>query len=547
MFGEGDLSCINKLMIPVERVLRSGTQVRHEAFTKRIELWNHIRENQDMFLDGECGRFLKDLDLHFRAQFDAALLVLAASFEMNEEMFGPASYFTDGEIEAYLRIERYQMFDLISTSDLKIRLMSRDRAVLELLRDFYVYMDSWMNGIVYDDQYKITVRAFLKKIWGEYKKKLNEAISSSILELDYLGRMISEWEREAALVAAQSADNARKEAEDSYSLVEDELYRELLEKEDELRHRMELIGEREDEIVQLKDEISEKEDYIREVIRHKDASDSRFVTLGEVKQYEMNFINRMEYNLDGEVKIFGRTFVVEAVKEFRDESAVSLAKAYDMDPADTGNLPENRILVAGMTEKKTFGRRLRLVAKALFLSRIERYASDGYDSEPISLIEINRVLSDSREKARSLGKKTLLCIGSPTGFSDDARRHIGSEEFHKNFTSKYLSVCLSDLETAELFYNPHDNAARGYASMCRLEFDDEMLTRTRRCMEDLVDTQSGSKDWVLYEDVAGECGCGDPNLLKAVFYEVADSRGWKVTYVDDVGLAMVRPSGGVRS
>lgn len=546
MFGEGDLSCINKLMIPVERVLRSGTQVRHEAFAKRIELWNNIRENQDRFLDGECGRFLKDLDLHFRAQFDAALLSLAASFKANEETFSPASYFTDEEIEAYMRIERYQMFDLINSSDLKIRLMSRDRAVLELLRDFYVYMDNWMNGIVYDDQYKITVRAFLKKRWGEYKKKLNEAISNSILELDYLGRLIGEWEREAALVAAQSADNARKETEESYSLVEDELYRELLEKEDELRSRMELIEEREEEIEKLKEEIVDKEERIREVLQKKDSSDSRFVSLGEVKHYEMNFINRMELNLDGEVKMFGRTFLVEAVREFRDESASGLAKAYDMDPAEAVSLPENRMIVAGMTEKKAFGRRLRLVAKAIFLSRIERYASEGYDTEPITLIEINRVLSESRERAKSLGKKTLLCIGSPTGFTDDAVRHIGSEEFHKNFISRYLSVCLTDLETAELYYNPHDNAAKGFALLCRLEFNEEMLARTRRCMEELIEAQNGSRDWILYDDVAEECGRGDQNMLKAVFYEVADSKGWKVRYVDDVGLAMVRPSGGGR-
>jgi len=116
-------------------------------------------------------------------------------------------------------------------------------------------------------------------------------------------------------------------------------------------------------------------------IKERAGKGSRFVRVEEAKQYELNFIGRIERKLDKEVEIFGKKFKVEEVKEYKGIESVRL------DGGDVRNLPENRCIEVKLVEKKLLGRKKVYILKATFVSRIDRYARYGFDTDPLELKE----------------------------------------------------------------------------------------------------------------------------------------------------------------
>ena len=207
MFKEGEIECTNKLLLPAKRVLKAGPQIRYEAFERRIELWNQIRTNFDRYQDGECGTFLRDLDSHFRSQFDAALVALAVSVKANGESFDAVKIFSAEELGLYERVERYNVFELLTVNDIKKRLIRRDENLLSLLHDYYIEMDSWVDASLENTEIRLTLRGYLKKRWGGYKGKVNAAVAEAVTELDWLGGLIATWKDEAE---SREKDSGRK-------------------------------------------------------------------------------------------------------------------------------------------------------------------------------------------------------------------------------------------------------------------------------------------------------------------------------------------------
>jgi len=476
MFEEGKIECVERLLKPAKKVLKLGKEINYDPFEKRIGLWNEIRENYENYLDGSCGSFLPDLDHHFRSQFEVSLLVLASSFRCNKEDFKAAERFSDREIEVYEKINRYNVFEIINVDDIKKKIVSKDKELLRLFEDYYVYMDRWVEEVLGDPSFKLPLRYYLKNKWEGYKKKINEAIRSLITELDWFGNLISEWKRE--------------------------------------------VREKEEKIRKIFEELRGKE---------RVEKGSRFVEVEEAKQYELNFIGRIERKLDKEIEIFGKKFKVEDVKEYREVESVKFGVLGDK---DTKNLPENRYIEVKLVEKKLLGSKRRYTLKAVFASRIDKYAEYGFDTDPLELKDVNIYMTEARDKAKLEGYTVVLCLASPTGFEDAVKEHVSGDEFHKNFLSKYLSICLLDLETGKLIYNPHDEVAKEFAKICEIEIDAEKKSRVKRCVEGMIE-----KDWVTFKDALA---CGNEAIVKAVFYELAEEKGWKVKYVEGVGLVLMK-------
>ncbi len=547
VFREGDVKCVEELLKPAKKVLRLGSSINHDGYEKRVSLWNQIRENYDTYLDGKCGNFLKDLDEHFCSQFEAALLYLAMSFRENGEEFKPAERFSQKEMEILRELDSYNVFEIYSVDDLKKKVVGRDSEIMDLLRKYYLFADRWFEGAIEDPSIKLPIRFYVKNRWQRYKDKLNQAVSGLITELDWFRKLVSEWEQEAARYAGRKVEEIRK-------MLAEEVEREIETKKEELRKEFEEIERIKVDIEREKEDIEEKkrelhamEDIIkseREKLREikvKIERGSRFVEMGRAKQYEMNFIGRIERGLGDEVKLFGKTFKVEDIREKRevDTSRFIGMKSGSgvLTERDVKSLPENRCLEAKLVEKKLLGGKRRYVLKAMFASRVKRFAEIGFDTDPLELEDVNIYMVEARDEVRGemrqKGDVTVLCIASPTGFDSDVKGHICSDEFHRNFLSRYLSVILVDLETGKLIYNPHDEVAKEFAKICEMEIDEEKKARVRRCVEANME----GKEWLALSDVVD---CGDEAVTRAVFYELAEEKGWRVRYVEGVGLVAMR-------
>ncbi|MDD3043319.1 MAG: hypothetical protein PHW56_10345 [Methanosarcinaceae archaeon] len=610
VFAEGNIECVEKLLKPAKRVLKVGMPIKHDAFERRVDLWNKIRMNYDSYLDEDCGSFLKDLDQHFRSTFDGGLLVLAASFKENGEFFGAADIFSEEEIELYRRIVRYDIFDLLSVADLRKKLVQKDDKVLDLLRDYYVSMDSWVDAKLNDSSLRLTLRYYLKKKWDGYRTKLNEAVSSSVMELDWLKSLIKSWEAETegkvdARTKELGAEKAQVEArvEELYvekvltetslkqaeaeklmaesrartistekALAEEQMRQASLQKaEAEARleslarenadagariqaiesekagaeaRALEMALEKERAEQQANEMAAEKEKAelkLRELTAESDllqGKGSRYVKLEEVKQYELNFIGRIEHRLGNTITFSGKTYKVDALKEVKQVDTSHFSEGFGLTSLDLKNLPENRALLASFIEKKLIGKKERYNFQALFSARVERYAENGYDIDPLGLKEVNACLVDSRDEAREKGNSGLLCLASPTGFEESVGNYINSEDFHRNFLSRYLSVCLLDLDTGKQLYNPNDKVAKEFAKLCEMVTETEKAEKLKLSLADTVEDVLLMQDYVVFGDIAK--GLGSLSDIKPIFYDYAEENGLKVRFVEDVGLVMMK-------
>lgn len=528
MFKE-DVDCVEDLLKPANRVIKAGKEIKYETLERRIGLWNEIKENYDRYLDGKCGKFLKDLDMHFRSQFEVALLILASSFRDNGEEFRPAERFSSAEIEAYERIERYNVFEIMGIDDIRKKIVLKDEKLLELFRDYF-HMDRWVEKTLEDPSLKLPLRYYLKKRWDGYKKKVNEAMSSLIKELDWFRRVVSEWEKDAESTSRAVEEKVREIEELKAKVVtrEEEIKAKeegVLTKEEEIRAKEEMLKVKEDEIKKAFEELKTVKDKA-----------SRFVSAGEAKQYELNFIGRIEKKLAEEVELFGKKFKVKDLKELKEIDTsrfVGWRSKYGiLSERDAKNLPENRHILAWLEERKLL-RKEQYILKAAFVSRVEKYAENGFDTDPLELEDVNVYLVDARDKAKDLNKPIVLCIASPTGFEKAVRQHISGEEFHKNFLSRYLSVCLLDLETGELIYNPHDEVAREFSRIFEIEMDEEKISRAKKGIEE----EMKMKGWITFKDALKY---GNERTVKAAFYRIAEEKGWQIRFVEGVGLVLMK-------
>ncbi len=274
---------------------------------------------------------------------------------------------------------------------------------------------------------------------------------------------------------------------------------------------------------------------------------SRFVKAGDVKQYEMTFIGRTEKKIGKTgvpIEIHGITFIVEGISENKGIIPINYIHQIkrQLTEIEIKNLPENRYLTIKLVEKKFLGRKRRYTFCSLFRSRPRNYAEFGFDTEPLTVNDINPILDKARDEAKRIGEPFFLCIASPTGFVPELHGFIDSEDFHKNFLSRYLSVCFLDLETAKLIFNPTDEIARSFLPYCEMVFESEKMKKIRMPLFRNLDEQFQQKSYAEYSLALKGCqydGPVDEGLVKAAFYQYGDEKGKKVKYIEGVGLVIM--------
>ncbi len=228
MYSE-DIACVEKLLVPVKRVLEQENLIKKDTKERRIRLWKVIRENFEKYIEGDCGRFLKDINNHIHGQFTTALLILASSFKEKGEAFEAVQYFSDKELKAYKIISRYSIFELLSPTDIRNKLGLHDDNIQGLLYDFFFSMDVWVNSTLNDSEINLGVRYYVKEKWDDYRRVINTALRQ---EQDVYLHQIIEYgkQRNGVLEPKTSTKNAeigKKQKEYESSLQDRPEYEKL--------------------------------------------------------------------------------------------------------------------------------------------------------------------------------------------------------------------------------------------------------------------------------------------------------------------------------
>jgi len=462
---ECDIEKAKELIKPAKKVITKGSSITYEPFEKRVQLWNEIKENQETYEDGACGKILDDLDQYYRAIFDYALLTLSKSFKENDEIFLPSQIFSNDQFEIYDRIQKYDVFEISTKQDIKKKVIARDQDLLDLFEDYYGDMDKWVEQTVGNSKIRLTLRYYLKKKWGEYKQKMDDAISDLIRELDWFRVLVREWQ------------NRKKDI--PIDLVK-----------------------------------------IEPVIEPVHVEDGpRLMELGEAKFYENNFIGRIKTKLQRPLKITGKKVKVENLQEYTDANVSKyLSKVSEK---ELRNIPENKYIHAELTKRK-FLRKESFLLKAQFCSRVEKYAKYGLDTYPLDWVDINPIISNAMEEARN--KRMLLCLASPTGFAKEVENHVGGKEFQQNFLSN-VSLCLVDLVTGKLLFNPHDQTAKEFRELFVLEIDEEKVAKAKTRITEMMLEKGGAH----LNDFIKRYGDGK-SIVEKAFYDLQEEKGYLVEY-----------------
>ncbi len=579
LFDE-DINCVKSLLKPSERVLNQELDVYVESYQKRTKLWLQIEENYDRYLDGECGKILSDLDQHIRSKFEVSLALLAWSFKKNDEFYEPASRrYSDKELEALGRVLRYNVFEIYTIEDVMKRIMHRDNNILTLLREYHHGVDRWIEEVLNDPEIKLPLRYFLKKKWDSYKEKVNEAIAEATRRFDWFRDFLTMVDEEIEVVETtyrrrldakdRQIEELRRSFERELKEIKKELDKgseveKLLREKEELKRQFEEEKKRiledigrmrdeemkkmlkaelekvkedvlasvkaiEDEIRQKEDDIKRREEEVAKKIREvtslagKVEKGSRFVRCDEARIMELNFIGRIKSKFMGDVKLLGRTFRVERVEENVTFDKMLL----NLDERNLKNIPDNTVVNVVLKEKKLFGKGKEIKVKAVFLSRPERYAEIGFDTDPIELTDINSLLVDARNES----ERIVLLVASPTGFEERIANYVNSNEFHKNYLSD-VSLALLDLESGELIYNPHDKYAKAFEPILRLEIDSEIISKVKEYIESKI-----AKGYVKFEEVTEQF---PGEVVKRAFHELAKEKKYTTKFIEGVGYILVK-------
>ncbi|NJE85950.1 hypothetical protein E3E23_08965 [Thermococcus sp. CX2] len=384
----------------------------------------------------------------------------------------------------------------------------------------------------------------LIEFFEDEKRRIAEEISrSSIEEIQRLERekqeLIERFEREKEALTKKLLELKDKELQErlkqELERARENIMREVKTLEEQIRRKGLELKQKEMELRKKEMELSAKDaelkKKIEEVLRASKNIEkgSRLVVREDAKIQELNFLGRTKSKFNEQIRILGKKYVVERMEEKKGEDTSKFSDK--LDERSLKNLPENRYLEILLKEKKLLGRKEKILINARYLTRVDKLAEYGFDTDPLELADVNMYLVDARDSSKD--RRTILLIASPLGFEEKIRKYVNSDQFHQNFYSENVSLILLDMESGELIYNPNDKYAKELLSLVRLELDEELYAQVKKCVEEKI----AGKDYLPLN----EClDCGDENYVKRAFYEMAKDGKYLVKYIDGFGLVLMR-------
>ncbi|WP_048152315.1 hypothetical protein [Palaeococcus ferrophilus] len=377
---------------------------------------------------------------------------------------------------------------------------------------------------------------------GERRKLEEELSTSNLAEIERLRRekeeLIRKFEREKEELTKRllelKDEELREKLEEELAKAREEALREAKLLEERIRRRELELKQKEMELRKREIEVSQRDEELRRKIEEvlaisgKVEKGSRLVVREEARIQELNFIGRVKSKFRDKISLLGKRYSVEDVEEKKGVDVSGFRGK--LDETALWNLPENRYLEIRLKERKLLGRKERILIKAIYLTRVERLAELGMDTDPLTLAELNVHLVGARESPG--GGRTVLVVASPLGFEERIRRYVSSEDFHRNFYSENVSLILLDTETGEVIHNPNDRYAGALAPLVSLELDEEVYAKVRECVREKLE----GRDYLPLS----EClECGDEEQVRRAFYELG-REGHVVKYIDGFGLVLIR-------
>ncbi len=300
--------------------------------------------------------------------------------------------------------------------------------------------------------------------------------------------------------------------------------------------RSELVSQEQslqDEKGSLQARREEMEERLRQLREVAEGKSLRWLAAEDARLAELNFLSRFEEKMHQfPLKVFSpienKTYTVSSWEE---------GSHRRMSEAETGpSKPSNESsrYVASERKYKIFGPKLpRVIIEAISLSHLREFEEWGFDVRPANLGDFLGVITRHIKSAEIGRRLHILGLASPTGWDKRVTSEISSDSFARNYLSRYVSLCLVDSITGEVFYNPLDKRIADFIDHFKPEFKVETIARLKRAVVE----ELGLKGFVAFEEFAK--GVGEPgNLVLKAFYDLEKEGHGAVRFIKDVGLVL---------
>ena len=381
----------------------------------------------------------------------------------------------------------------------------------------------------------------------EISEKLDEITT---LE-DTLDTKIQDLEQAREETRQELADEAEAKAE---SLLEDELER-LEERKADLtteiqrlqneRERLETAGDRldqefgdleervattEERIDREVDDLDDRVKEIAESVRTQREEPAGKAIRAEVARlYEMDYIARFETSVEEATHLTlpeGDRFEVpdgfwdDRRRHFSGDHRSIVADVLD-DGTMADRYPVGRFSTYRVrTNKFVAFSETKLVVEAVVAANLEAFATNGFDARPAGIDDLIDVVNETIARAESNQTTHLIGIASPTGWTDDVKEFVQSEDAARSRFDQRVSVCLVDIQSNDLIYDRNDRLVEENADLFTREVDSE---RVAACIDVLREqyVDDPMREVVQHHTIVDDHGFG-PHIVRAAFERLAD-------------------------
>ena len=168
--------------------------------------------------------------------------------------------------------------------------------------------------------------------------------------------------------------------------------------------------------------------------------------------------------------------------------------------------------------------------------RLKRFVEKGGDDEPISLSELNTILTKESDLASRNCHESVLGLCSPTGWVDDAKAFIANDPPGSGWASNRVHPILIGPDITELVWDKKSGRLNRYIQcFCGLT-----LTEREQVCKDAIKKTILVQEFANLSKIAVKNGF-DMDFVKGVAEKISsEEKNMKLTKVKDVGLVLKR-------
>jgi len=136
-------------------------------------------------------------------------------------------------------------------------------------------------------------------------------------------------------------------------------------------------------------------------------------------------------------------------------------------------------------------RRRRVVIEARAVVRTGRHLAQGGDWEPADLLAMLGEVSAAARVAEQCGYFHILCLFSPTGWTEQSRTALAGDEPDERLLFPSLKIALAGPRVDDLLFNRHDNRVSELDELLRVTTDQERIGQLAGRLREALRGRSG--------------------------------------------------------